>query len=167
MSDLYSECLVKKEPTSKDAAVKYGLIFLIVVFAAGGVFLMPILLLGAVILAVAAYFLIPGTDLEYEYLFVNGELDIDKIMSKSKRKKARTVDLTEADIIAPVTSHRMDYYNGNNQLKVYDYSSGNPDHKKFAAIVREEGQTCKIIFEPDEDMANAIKKSAPSKVFLD
>ena len=63
MSDLYSECLVKKEPTAKDAAVKYGLIALIVVFAAGGLFLMPILLLGAVILGVAAYFLIPGTDL--------------------------------------------------------------------------------------------------------
>ncbi|HJB17282.1 MAG TPA: hypothetical protein IAA05_14805 [Candidatus Blautia excrementipullorum] len=167
MSDLYSECLVKKEPTPKDAAVKYGMIFLIVVFVAGGLFLMPILLLGAVALGVAAYFVIPGTDLEYEYLFVNGELDIDKIMAKSKRKKARTVNLTEADLIAPVNSHRMDYYNENNQMKVFDYSSGNPGHKRFAAIVREEGQTCKIIFEPDEIMANAIKKSSPSKVFLD
>ena len=36
MSDLYSECLVKKEPTAKDAAVKYGLIVLIVLCAAAG-----------------------------------------------------------------------------------------------------------------------------------
>ena len=89
MSDLYSECLVKKEPTSKDAAVKYGLIALIVLFVAAGLFLLPILLIGAVALGVAAYFIIPGTDLEYEYLFVNGELDIDKIMAKSKRRKSQ------------------------------------------------------------------------------
>ena len=166
MSDLYSECLVKKESTPRDAAVKYGMIALIVLCAAAGLFLFPVFLIGAVALGVAAYFIIPGTDLEYEYLFVNGELDIDKIMAKSKRKKAKTVDLAEADIIAPLNSHRLDYYNGNSQLKVYDYS-GNPDHKRFAAIIREEGQTCKLIFEPDETMANAIKKSSPGKVFLD
>lgn len=167
MSDLYSECLVKKEPTAKDAAVKYGLIVLIVLCAAAGLFLLPIFLIGAVALGIAAYFIIPGTDLEYEYLFVNGELDIDKIMAKSKRKKAKTVNLTEADLIAPLDSHRLDYYNGNSQIKVYDYSSGNSGHKRFAAIIREEGQACKLIFEPDEIMANAIKKSAPGKVFLD
>ena len=167
MSDLYSECLVKKESTPRDAAVQYGMIALIVLCAAAGLFLFPVFLIGAVALGVAAYFIIPGTDLEYEYLFVNGELDIDKIMAKSKRKKAKTVDLSEADIIAPLNSHRLDYYNGNSQLKVYDYSSGNPDHKRFAAIIREEGQTCKLIFEPDETMANAIKKSSPGKVFLD
>ena len=69
-----------------------------------GLFLLPIFLIGAVALGIAAYFIIPGTDLEYEYLFVNGELDIDKIMAKSKRKKAKTVDLTEADLIAPLDS---------------------------------------------------------------
>lgn len=167
MSDLYSECLVKKESTSKDAAVKYGLIVLTVLFVAAGLFINPILLLGAVALGVACYFIIPRTDLEYEYLFVNGELDIDMIMSKAKRKKAKTVDLTAADLIAPVDSHRMDYYNGNKQMKTFDYSSGNSGHKRFAVIIREEGQACRIIFEPDEVMANAIKKSAPSKVFLD
>ena len=167
MSDLYSECLVKKESTPRDAVVKYGMIALTVLCAAAGLFLFPVFLIGAVALGVAAYFIIPGTDLEYEYLFVNGELDIDKIMAKSKRKKAKTVDLSEADIIAPLNSHQQDYYNGNSQLKVYDYSSGNPDHKRFAAIIREEGQTCKLIFEPDETMANAIKKSSPGKVFLD
>ena len=60
MSDLYSECLVKKEPTAKDAAVKYGLIALIVVFAAGGLFLMPILLLGAVILSIVTLTMVFG-----------------------------------------------------------------------------------------------------------
>ena len=51
---------------------------------------MVLLLVPAIALGVACYFVIPKTDLEYEYLFVNGELDIDMIMSKSKRKRVKS-----------------------------------------------------------------------------
>ena len=48
------------------------------------------------------------------------------IMSKSKRKKVMSMNLREgADLVAPLDSHRMDYYNGNSRLKTLDYSSGN------------------------------------------
>ena len=39
MSDLYSEFLVKKEPTSKDVITKYGLIGLTVLAAVAGLFI--------------------------------------------------------------------------------------------------------------------------------
>ena len=163
MSDLYSELLVKKEPTAKDSIVKYGMIVLTVLAVGAGLFL----LLVAVALGVASYFVIPRTDLEYEYLFVNGEFDIDMVMSKSKRKKVMSMNLSEADLVAPLDSHRMDYYNGNSRLKTLDYSSGNQQHRRFAVIIKRGGENCKIIIEPDEQMAQAIKNSAPSKVFLD
>ena len=111
--------------------------------------------------------MIPRTDLEYEYLFVNGEFDIDMVMSKSKRKKVMSMNLSEADLVAPLDSHRMDYYNGNSRLKTLDYSSGNPEHKRFAIIMKAGGENSRIIIEPDDEMAKAIKNSAPSKVFLD
>ena len=69
------------------------------------------------LLVLHATFVIPKTDLEYEYLFVNGELDIDMIMSKSKRKRVKSLQLAEADLVAPLKSHRMDYYNGNQKMK--------------------------------------------------
>ena len=167
MSDLYSELLVKKEPTAKDSIVKYGMIVLTVLAVGAGLFISPILLLVAVALGVASYFVIPRTDLEYEYLFVNGEFDIDMVMSKSKRKKVMSMNLSEADLVAPLDSHRMDYYNGNSRLKTLDYSSGNPEHKRFAIIMKAGGENSRIIIEPDDEMAKAIKNSAPSKVFLD
>ena len=166
MSDLYSEVLVKKERTWKDKLVKGGLIALVVIFAVVGI-VIPILFFVAIALGIAAYFIIPGTDLEFEYLFVNGELDIDKIMSKSKRKRVKSLNLSECDIMAPLTSHRMDYYNGNQKLKVLDFSSGNPEHKRFAIIARDGADTCKVIFEPDETLAKTMRNTAPSKVFLD
>ena len=98
---------------------------------------------------------------------MNGELDIDMVMAKTKRKKVNTFDLREADLIAPVNSQRMAYYNNNSKLKILDYSSGDESHRRFAVIIRADGDTCKVILEPDDTMAQAIKNSAPSKVFFD
>ena len=142
MGDLYSELLVKKDKTAKDSLLKYGLIVLTVLAVFAGLIITPLALIIAVALGIACYFVIPKTDVEYEYL-------------------------SEADLAAPLDSHRMDYYNGNQNMKVLDFSSGNPEHKRFGVITRLDGNLCKIILEPDEALAQAMKNSAPSKVFLD
>ena len=84
MTDLYSELLIKKEQTGKDKAIKILMIAAIAITAAAGL-LIPIAWILTLALGIAAYFILPKLDLEYEYVFVNGELDIDKIMSKAKR----------------------------------------------------------------------------------
>ena len=167
MGDLYSELLVKKDKTAKDSLLKYGLIVLTVLAVFAGLIITPLALIIAVALGIACYFVIPKTDVEYEYLFINGDFDIDMIMSKTKRKKVKSFKLSESDLAAPLDSHRMDYYNGNQNMKVLDFSSGNPEHKRYGVITRLDGNLCKIILEPDEALAQAMKNSAPSKVFLD
>ena len=167
MGDLYSELLVKKDKTAKDSLLKYGLIVLTVLAVFAGLIITPLALIIAVALGIACYFVIPKTDVEYEYLFINGDFDIDMIMSKTKRKKVKSFKLSESDLAAQLDSHRMDYYNGNQNMKVLDFSSGNPEHKRFGVITRLDGNLCKIILEPDEALAQAMKNSAPSKVFLD
>ena len=89
------------------------------------------------------------------------------VMSKSKRKKAKSINITEADLVAPLSSHRLDYYNNNQKMKVLDYSSGNPEHRRFAVITRDNNESCRIIIEPDQRMEQMIKNCAPGKVFLD
>ncbi|MCF0132507.1 MAG: hypothetical protein HUJ72_01430 [Blautia sp.] len=167
MSDLYTEFMVKKESTPKDAVVKYGLYVLTGLAAAAGVLVTPLAFIAAIGLGIACYFVVPGTDLEFEYLYVNGEMDIDKIMSKTKRKRAFSFSLEDADVIAPLNSHKFDYYNNNQNLKVVDFSSGNNEHKRYAVITREKETLYKVIIEPDANLVNLMKKSAPSKVFLD
>ena len=167
MGDLYSELLVKKDKTAKDSLLKYGLIVLTVLAVFAGLIITPLALIIAVALGIACYFVIPKTDVEYEYLFINGDFDIDMIMSKTKRKKVKSFKLSESDLAAPLDSHRMDYYNGNQKMKVMDFSSGIEDHKRYAMITRDGGETCKVILELDDALANTMKNSAPSKVFLD
>ena len=167
MGDSYREIMVKRETSVMDQVKKISLIGLTVLMFAGGIFITPLLLLVGLALAIVCYFIVPGFDLEYEYLYVNGELDIDKIMAKTKRKKVISLDVAQADLIAPVNSHRMDYYNGNQKMKTMDFSSGNPEHKRYAMITRLNNESCRVIIEPDDRMIQAIKNSAPGKVFLD
>lgn len=166
MTDLYSELLIKKEQTGKDKAVKILLIALLAVTAVVGlVFSLAWIL--TVALGIAAYFIIPNLDLEYEYVFVNGELDIDKIAAKSKRKRAKSFDLSKMEIMAPVNSHRMDYQNHNTNLKTLDFSSGNKSHKIFAIIIPDDKEVYKVLIEPDQELIENIQKSCPRKVFVD
>ena len=167
MSDLYKEHLVKKEKTAADTLVRVLLIGGTALLAVAGLLIHPYILIVAVALGIAAYVLLPGTDLEYEYLLVNHSLDIDKVMAKTKRKRVKSFDLGGADIIAPLHSHRLDYYNSNTSIRTQDYSSGNDEHKRFAFIIREDNATTKVIFEPDEEMAQMLRQSMPSKCFLD
>ena len=120
MGDLYSELLVKRDKTAKDSLTKYGLIVLTALAAFAGLFINPIILIVAIALGIACYFVIPKTDVEYEYLFINGDFDIDMVMAKTKRKRVKSFKLSEADLAAPLNSHRMDYYNGNQKMKVLD-----------------------------------------------
>ena len=158
MNDTYSELLIKKEATAKDKMIKVLLIALIALMAVAGLLITPLAFIVAIALGIAAYFVFPNLDLEFEYVYVNGELDIDKIMAKMKRKM---------EIMAPVKSHRLDYQNQNTKMKVYDFSSGNPSHKVFAMIIPSDNELCKVLLEPDEELLKNIEKSCPRKVFVD
>ena len=168
MGDLYAECLVKKEKSTKDLLIKCGSIALVVILLWFSIFAMIFLLPVAIVAACLIYFFVfPRTDIEYEYLYVNGELDVDVVLAKKKRKKVNTFDLNQTDLVAPLDSRRMEYYNGNTRLKVLDYSSGNANAKRYGMITSANQQNCKVILEPDENMINMMKKTAPSKVFTD
>ncbi|MFQ8690181.1 MAG: DUF6106 family protein [Blautia sp.] len=168
MGDLYAECLVKREKSGRDIMVKGGCVAGVVLLVLAGMFLFPLFLIIAVIAAVLAYlFVFPRTDVEYEYLYVNGEMDVDMIFSKSKRKKAGVIQMDQVDLVAPLHSHRLDYYNSNTRMKVVDYSSGDDQHRRYGMVARLGQETCKVILEPDDNLGQLMIKSAPSKVFTD
>ena len=167
MNELYFEHLVKKTPSAKDKLVKYGLIGITALFLLAGLLLIPILLIPGLIMIGVSYFLLPSTDLEYEYIYVDGEIDIDAVMAKSKRKRKKSFSVKDIELMAPVKSHRMDYYNNDQRLQTADFSSNNPENRCFAVITRQDATVQKILFEPNNEMLDAIRMRAPGKVFLD
>ncbi len=166
MSESYVECLVKR-PVS--IGVKVLRAVLVAVAAVSG----ALALLGFSFLAfvpaaacgAGAYFVIIYMDIEYEYLYLDKEITIDKVFAKSKRKRAAVFETDNIEMLAPLDSWHLSPYQNRN-LKVTDYSSGvakRPEQRY--AMIMTDGR--KIILEPSAEMIRIIKLIAPRKVFTD
>lgn len=161
MNSLYAECLVKRKPQSP--AVK-------ILLAAGFVFsLFLILFLGfyggiAFVLMCAAAFYVQGTmNVEFEYLFAENQLAIDRIFNKSRRKKAAEYSIEDILAIAPEASGKIKDYDSQIK-KTTDFSSGRQEARRYAFIYQKQGVCEKILFEPDDNLLRCLKMAAPRKM---
>lgn len=164
MSDTYVECLIRKRTSTAKLFFKTLLILLAAAFILLGFLLWPALIIGA-LLGVAAYFLSMHAELEYEYLYLDKEITIDKVMAKSKRKRVAQYDLERMEIFAPIKSYRLDGYKNRN-VKTVDYSSGIEKQPEARYVMYFDGGM-RVILEPNMEMVKAIKNIAPRKVFTD
>ena len=165
MSETYVECLVKhKTPTVKFflrilftvMTVLFVLLFLMVGFLA---------LIMAVVCGVLSYFMSLECNVEYEYLYVDREISIDKISGQKRRKTVEKLNTEKIEIVAPVNSWHLDEYK-NRQLKQKDYSIGyeaQPD-QRYMLIYNNE---VKILLSPNSAFVAAVKNIAPRKVYTD
>ena len=156
MSDSYVECLVKAKQPIWAKILKVLLVTLTVLSCL-------VMFVFIIFLPIGAYFLNMFTDLEYEYLYLDKELSVDKIMAKSKRKRVATYSLDRMEVFAPVYSYHLDNFK-NRQVKEKDYSIGEvlkPDGRY--AMYYEGGE--KIILSPNEELVKVLKSVAPRKVF--
>ena len=125
-----------------------------------------IALIPAILFGIAAYFVYMNTDLEYEYLYLDRELTVDKVMAKSKRKRAAVYSLDKMEIVAPIKSWHLDNFKNRQTSKNVDYSSGEEKQPDKRFVFYYEGSQ-KVIFEPSEEMIKAMQFVAPRKVFKD
>ncbi|GFI64648.1 hypothetical protein IMSAG185_00237 [Lachnospiraceae bacterium] len=166
MSDAYVECLVKAKAS---AGGKFLKIFLIVLAAVMGLLMMLtfniLFFLLAVAAGVGAYFVNMFTDLEYEYLYLDRELTIDKVMAKTRRKRVAVYQLDRMEILAPVKSYHLDNFKNRN-VKVKDYSIGYEDKPDLRYAMFYEGGE-KLLLSPSPEMIKVMKNAAPRKIFSD
>lgn len=164
--DTFIEQLVIKGSTPKDTLAKAGLVVAALVLVILFMFL-PILLglpslsgIGLLLAAgscYGAYYLISGMSVEYEYIVTNGEIDVDKIIAKRRRKRMVTVKasnfqafglLKEAEGAPQGTTTMMACANDPEHDYYADF-----DHSKFGRV--------RLIFSPDERTLEAMKPFLP------
>lgn len=162
MSDYYTEQLVKQKTKMSSIVVKAALIAVtaVLVFIA---LMFPLAMILPVIMIVVDVLMFRRFDLEFEYLYVNGDLDIDKIMAKQKRKRVFETNVRNLEVIAPTGSVELQQYQ---RTKTYDFSSGREGAKTYEMVTTSQGQTVKIIFEPNQTILEGMKMLAPRKVFI-
>ncbi|MGN0401863.1 MAG: DUF6106 family protein [Acetatifactor sp.] len=165
MNESYVECLVKKKTSPAAVFGKYllwmlAVVFLLLSFMNAFAFL-PLII--AVAIGVAAYFVSMHTDLEYEYLYLDKELTIDKVMAKTSRKRVAVYQLDRMEILAPMKSYHLDDYRNRN-VTVKDYSVGYEAQPDLRYCMYYEGGV-KLILSPSPEMIKMMKNAAPRKVF--
>ena len=160
MTDTFVEQLVKRRATIETALKKAALVS-VTLFAAFMALSLPIFFLVTIGLIFLDSFLFKRMNLEFEYSYFNGELDIDKIFNRASRKKVFSTDIKKMEVLAPVGHDNL---NGYQRLKVYDFTSKNTDSKVYEMVTPYKGELVRVWFEPNENMLDSIRNIAPRKV---
>jgi hypothetical protein len=161
MNDSFVEYIVARKAKPTDSLIKGGSILITVVLILVGL-MIPFVLIAGIIGGVLCYFLLPNLNVEYEYLYMNKELQIDKICSKQKRTTIANYELDKMEIFAPVGAYQLDGYK-NRKMSVKDYSSGDLKAKRYQMIINENETSC-IYLEPNDVMIHHMKNQFPRKV---
>jgi len=161
MNDVFLEQIVNKRDGIKDRVLKAlilsvgVLLFLLFFFLSGytQLFGTYIFVVGVGFVALAWY-IVSGLNLEFEYIYTNGEIDIDKISAKRKRKRLISVRVSlfqEFGIYnheeQKAIKYDIRYYAGINPLEPDSYYAVFPD---------KEGKKCLLVFNPNERLLEKI-----------
>jgi len=165
--DIFVEKIVKRKNTSADLVFNIGIIL-------GGIGLAVIVLLipyinnfGFILVAgiiYGVYYLQTSRSVEYEYVVTNGDLDIDKIVSKRKRKRVFSASCKEFDMVARITNESLKQEVKNAKKQILAVSSMEAQDVYFVSLNYKSERTL-LFFEPDQRMIDAFKIYIPKKVF--
>lgn len=156
MGDYFIEQLVKRNTTIGNTLAKVALILVTVLSLVVGIWL-------TIILVIVDMFLFKRMDVEYEYSFYNGDLDIDKVIAKESRKKQFSTNIKDMDLLAPSGAQELLGYQ---RLKVIDYSTRTAGNRTYEMVTSKDGEKVRVVFEPNEEMLNAMRDLAPRKVIF-
>ncbi len=162
MNDAYVEWLVKRKTPAWTILVKALLIVVCVImfFLAVTIPFGFLLLLAAML---AAYFVFPMFNVEFEYLVVNDQLSVDRIMGQKRRKKVWEATLDQIEIMAPLDSYLLKDAE-KKDMKVLDFSSHMQGAKVYGIIAQTASGSAKVLFEPNEKILKHLWSRAPRKV---
>ena len=166
--DTFIEKLVTKKKAAVDfviiAMILLALLLLLFFFFATniriGMGIDLLLVVGAIYLGIR---IISSRNVEYEYILTNGDLDIDMIVSKRKRKRIFSANCKEFDILAPVKSNSFSQQVQSIKNRIDASSSIDSPGAYFTTLNYNNNKTL-VIFEPDERMLKNFKIYIPRKV---
>lgn len=167
--DVFIEQLVVKKKDIKDllyySIIGLGNLLLIYLMISVSFFkyLIPLIV---ICLIYGNYFLIIKRNIEYEYIVTNGDLDIDIIISKKKRKRIVSTAIKEFEIISSIKSDKLTPEIQNIKNVIHTESSMEAEGLYFG-VFSNKGRKTLLVLEPGEKVLNAIKAAAPRKVFVD
>lgn len=171
--DIFIEQLVKKKKGIKEIAVAFAAIIagLILVFLSLQLLAVPfvsafvLLIIAGIVFAV--YRVITAANLEYEYCFTNGALDIDKIINRRSRRRMAEVNARRIEMMGTNKLPQFErLLNDKNVKKIYACTSVDDDGVYFIDFMGDDNHKM-LIFNPNDKIKDGFKRYNPQKVTLD
>lgn len=158
MDNVYFDEIHKQAITAKTILKNVGLILAAIVlsyiFLCFSQFLGSLTLLLIVGAFVGAIYLIKTSSKEYEYIYTDGEVDIDMISGKTRRKRVSTIkpeNIIKFEKYTPDSHKRL---NTPDVIKHLDFSTGNP-HDTYIVLASINSTKTLILFSPSKRLLDA------------
>lgn len=165
MSVFENTTMIEQKKTPMRWAVEIIVLVAAICMTAAMILIHPIIFfVPALLLFIAFYFIHKYNFIEYEYTWIEGQLDIDRIYAKSRRKSVAKIDMEDLIVIAPTGSRDVSNYERDSSVTVKDCSTRLPENRKYEAVYKDDKGTHRIIFEPDENILDLISVRNPRKV---
>lgn len=172
--EIFVEEMVRKKKTVLDFVAAIGaitagaLLALVLIFVVSALVpaLSGVILLLAAGCVYGAYFLMSMTNVEYEYSLVNNEMDIDKIISRKRRKRVTTANFKELEAFGTAKNPDFERYIKNPSLKKVYAAKEKQGEDLFFLVYTENSVKKMLLFSPSEKIISVIAKYNPKKELL-
>ena len=130
MNDVVQEWIIPYVMPAKKLFLKAVLVSLLIVLLADAVLFYAFLILPAIALGITEFFLFRSWKLEYEYVYVNGDFTISRIIRKEKRKDVFHCDRKDIQYVREGKLKEdgcqvSDFSSGWEKANVYTLRTGN------------------------------------------
>mgnify|MGYP007025035371 CR=1 FL=1 len=110
------------------------------------------------------WFVLMGNSKEFEYSYFDGEVRFAKVLNKNRRKSLGSYSMDDVIQIAPAGDRSVSQYEREGNVKVIDYTSHDKAAGYYDMILKKEGDTLLIKFEPDDKYLEAVEYKYRQKV---
>lgn len=111
------------------------------------------------------YAIFRSQDYEFEYIFTNGDLDVDRIVAQRRRKRVMSTDCRSIVVMAPCDEAHEYLTKEHEIVRTVDYtSSPTSENRWFFIFVGASGAKVKVIFEPGKRLFEAMQSELKDKV---
>ena len=162
--DTFIEQIVAKRKTLADWLIIGALLLALVLVAVLLIPLMPLSLLLVVGAGYGAWWLITGRNIEFEYSVTNGDIDIDQIIAKRKRKRLVSVSGKKVESLLPYNPAKTQ--TGFQRVVEVAPSMQETGLWSFTYHSKKNGHTL-VVFQPDERVLKALYSGLPKLVQMD
>lgn len=168
--DFFNEWIVKKKRTAQDVmsviiTIMVALMFLygiLLQFMAAKLrYLIPVEI---ALIVYLAYRIISSMNVEFEYFVLNGDLDIDKVISKKRRKKLVRIKLRDVEYFAPFEDEHIRVAEDSSIRKIIDASSSIDAPRLHFAIYYNNSEKVCLLFEPTDEMIENFSHYIPKSL---